>query len=273
MGALQSSQSCRQDKLRRHASIHGGHSSAGNLLVTFSSGVVSLVNADTSELSLCSLVIEKHCRVVDKGWDNLTYSYSLSPMEHTSMVNMMAAILLALFNFGLEPLTSIDTGQKRKKKTMKGPHTMVCFKKRNGFNRKNSFGSNLSVYSRSKSVENSGQGWLGLEISHRNQIQLHDMPNSVLQSLVTASQSDGMVQGVSMGVASVIKDYTAHMPNIIQEQADHFNDKVIHFHQNISKLPECIARCLKEEGYSQRMVIWMDENIRILFYIKTLESL
>ena len=267
MGGVQSSRICPRPKLRRHKSIHS-HSANDNILVSFIANKIKVVNARTSDLSLLSLVITKHCKILQEGLDNLTYSYCLPGLDQSSMIHLMASILLALYKLGLEPMTSIDIGQKKRENTLQGPHTMVYFKKRDGMRRKESFGSQCSVYSRSKSIDNSVQTWLGLETSYPHMLRLHNMSNSVLLSLVTCLHSDNMLHGVSRGVASVIRDYTDKMPNITRHKTGDLTDKIIEFHKSFSSLPECVETCLASEGYSTSMEVQINSESRISFFVK-----
>ena len=270
MGAVQSSGMLGQTRKRRrrHRSTQSP-SSMGNLILSFKDNKMCVVSADTSVLTLLTLIIRRHGKILQEGWNNLTYSYCMSAMDHKTIIHLMADVLLSLYQVGLEPMASFDIG-KKKKTCQKGPHTMVFFKKREDMGRKDSFGSKCSIFSRSKSLDNGENSWLGLETCYSDLLQLHNVSNSVLHSLVTSVQSSNIIHSVSMGVASVITDYTTNMPNIIKG-----NEKYIQFHKNSwtvdENLPVSVVTCLAEEGYSLIVDITIDTDRRIFFFIKNYE--
>ena len=70
---------------------------------------MKVVNADPAELKLLSQLVGRHCRVVREGWTrNLTYSYKLRGASWHTIIPLVAATLVTLYQAGWEPMTPIE---------------------------------------------------------------------------------------------------------------------------------------------------------------------
>jgi hypothetical protein len=106
----------------------------------------------------------------------------------------------------------------------------------------------------------------------------------VLHELVTTIQKEWSpgIRGVSMGVASVITDYTTNMPPVLAAHPQLRDEKYIQLEGSpweggqedpvsTENLQLAIIACLTREGYKLSMDINMDPSSRVYFFIRDLD--
>ena len=261
---------------------------SGYFILSLREDKVKVVNAESSELKLLTMLIRRHCKIVKEGWDrHLTYSYKLKVSGRHCMIQLVADTLLCLYRAGWQPMTPIDVGLQKYQKKCVGHQTAICFRKRES---KEEFVSTdlLSQSTGSGTEENS---CLCLETYQDTYLGFHNVCNEVLLELVTTIQerwSPG-IKGVSIGVASVISDYCADMPKVLPgfpgiedekfiklkgrpwsldaEEGKALEDSIL-----AEKLQISIVACLSKEGYKLGMDINMDRTSRVFFFIKSVDD-
>ena len=189
-----------------------------------------VVNAEISELNLICIIIRRHCRILREGWDrHMTYSFRLSSAGRHCMIQLVADTLLSLYQNGWQPMTPLDLWMKKQFSSSTGPQATICFKKKEEPRWSDQYGSRFSVLSSAGSSKDMENTCICLETYGSNYLGFHEASNTILHDIVTAIQneySEG-VQGVSIGVASVISDYTRSMPPILPGHPDLVNEKYI----------------------------------------------
>ena len=198
------------------------------------------------------------------------------PLPHT---------LLSLYQAGWEPMTPMDMGMRREKAS--GPQTTICFKRREGSTatKTEDFGSTYSIFSKMGSSMDGENSCLCLEIFQANYLGFHEATNTVLHELVTTIQREWLpgIRGVSMGVASVITDYTTNMPPVLATHPQLRDERYIQLEGSpwqagqedpmaTESLQLAIIACLTREGYKLSMDINMEPKSRIFFFIRNLTS-
>jgi len=270
--------------------VQGGvqpQSTTSNFMLSFKGpDRVKVVNAEKSELKLLSGIIRRHCQILKEGWDrHLTYSYRLKVAGRHSMIQLVADTLLSLYQAGWEPMTPMDMGLRREKAS--GPQTTICFKRREGSvpTKTEDFGSTYSIFSKMGSSMDGENSCLCLEIFQANYLGFHEATNTVLHELVTTIQREWLpgIRGVSMGVASVITDYTTNMPPVLATHPQLRDERYIQLEGSpwqagqedpmaTESLQLAIIACLTREGYKLSMDINMDTTSRVYFFIRDTEE-
>ena len=258
---------------------------SGYFLLSFKGDKIKVVNAETSELSLLSIIIKRHSRILKEGWDrHLTYSFRVMTEGRHCMIQLVADTLLSLYQNGWQPMSPVDMALKQKDKAVTGPQATVCFKRREGGTHSSDpYSSRYSVLSSAGSSMDSDNSCLCLETYGSAYLGLHEVSNTILHELVTCIQNDyhAGVRGVSMGVASVISDYTAQMPPVLPAHPDLVNEKYIQLEgdpwtsddlKGCETLQMSIIACLTKSGYRLSMDINMDVSSRVFFFIRDSEN-
>ncbi len=89
-------------------------SGSGYFILSLKGDRIKVVNAESTELKLLTLIIRRHCKIIKEGWDrHLTFSYRLKVNGRHCMIQLVADFLLSLFQAGWEPMTPIDMGLKK----------------------------------------------------------------------------------------------------------------------------------------------------------------
>ena len=256
----------------------------GYFILSMREDKIKVVNAESSELKLVTMLIRRHCKIVKEGWDrHLTYSYKLKVSGRHCMIQLVADTLLCLYKAGWQPMTPVDVGIQKHKHNLVN-QTAICFRKFRECGQE--FGStDLLLGPKGLGIEENC--CLCLETYRDNYLGFHNVSNAVLLELVTTIQrhwSPG-VSGVSMGVASVISDYCNHMPRVLHGYSDLQEEKFIKLEGKpwsfdsqessnavgsfpAEKLQSSIVACLSKEGYKLGMDINMDTTSRVFFFIK-----
>ena len=240
---------------------------------------IKVVNADSSELKLLTILIKRHCKIVKEGWaKHLTYSYKFRVSGRHCMIRLVADTLLCLYRSGWQPMTPIDVGMQSHEQHQ----TAICFQRGKG---KAELGSS-DLLSHSKE-----DSCLCLETYQNTFLGFHNVCNEVLLDLVTTIQqrwSPG-IRGVSAGVASVISDYWADMPRVLPGYSEIQEEKFIKLEGRpwstdpqegrdledsilAENLQISIVACLSKQGYTLSMDINMDTTSRVFFFIKSMEQ-
>ena len=263
---------------------------SGYFILSLKSDKIKVVNAEPAELKLLTVLIKKHCKILKEGWDrHLTYSYKLKLSGCQCLIQLVADTLMSLYHVGWEPMTPIEMGMNRHTDVGCGPRTDICFRKKELPGEL--MGSTYSLITPSRDSNEDDNSCLCLETFDDNYLGFHNVANTVLQELVTTIQekwSPG-ISGVSMGVASVIQDYTSNMPPVLPITSDSLEDKFVKLEghpwtfepqegkdledaMSAEKLQIAIIACLSKEGYKLSMDINMEANTRVFFLIKNLED-
>ena len=261
----------------------------GYFILSYKGDKVKVVNAKKEELKLLGGIIKRRCEINKEGWDrNLTYSFKLKVGGRHCMIQLVADTLLSLYQAGWEPMTPMDMGLRTKEQqTVSGPQTTICFKRREGFSGKASsedFGSTYSLLSKMGSSVDGENSCLCLEIFQSNYLGFHDASNTVLHELVTTIQKEWSpgIRGVSMGVASVITDYTSNMPPVLTSHPHLREERYLQLEGRpwegsqdqgaTENLQLAIIACLTREGYKLSMDINMEAHSRVFFFIRDTEE-
>ena len=264
-------------------------SSSNHFMLSYKGDRVKVVNADSGELKLLTSIIRRHCQILKEGWDrHLTFSFKLKVEGRHCMIQLVADTLLSLYQAGWEPMTPMDMGLRTKEQqTVTGPQTTICFKRRDGFSGKASsedFGSTYSLLSKMGSSVDGENSCLCLEIFQSNYLGFHDASNTVLHELVTTIQKEWSpgIRGVSMGVASVITDYTSNMPPVLTSHPHLREERYLQLEGRpwegsqdqgaTENLQLAIIACLTREGYKLSMDINMEAHSRVFFFIRDTEE-
>jgi len=260
-----------------------------HFMLSFKGDRVKVVNADSGELKLLTSIIRRHCPILKEGWDrHLTFSFRIKVEGRHYMIQLVADTLLSLYQAGWEPMTPMDMGLRTKEQqAVSGPQTTICFKRREGFSGKVSsedFGSTYSLLSKMGSSLDGENSCLCLEIFQSNYLGFHDASNTVLHELVTTIQKEWSpgIRGVSMGVASVITDYTANMPPVLTSHPQLREERYLQLEGRpweanqdqgaTENLQLAIIACLTREGYKLSMDINMEADSRVYFFIRDTEE-
>ena len=261
----------------------------GYFILSYRGDKVKVVNAKKEELKLLGGIIKRRCEIMKEGWDrNMTYSFKLKVGGRHCMIQLVADTLLSLYQAGWEPMTPMDMGLRTKEQqTVTGPQTTICFKRRDGFSGKASsedFGSTYSLLSKMGSSVDGENSCLCLEIFQSNYLGFHDASNTVLHELVTTIQKEWSpgIRGVSMGVASVITDYTSNMPPVLTSHPHLREERYLQLEGRpwegsqdqgaTENLQLAIIACLTREGYKLSMDINMEAHSRVFFFIRDTEE-
>ena len=172
-------------------------------------------------------------------------------------------------------MTPVDGGLHMKETNKSGPQVTICFKIKED-NTETKCESALSL----KPLEAS---CLCLETYGSSYLGFHNVCNTLLHEIVTSIQTamPGGVLGVSMGVASVISDYTANMPPILPSDPAMRNEKYIQLDGQpwtsedvklAERLQMCLIASLIKEGYKVCMDVNIDTTSRVFFFIKNSED-
>ena len=259
----------------------------GYFILSLKGDRIKVVNAESSELKLLTIIIRRHCKILKDGWDrHLTFSYRLRKTGRHCMIQLVADFLLSLYQAGWEPMTPIDMGLK-KSETGSGPQTAICFRRKFDGEEREVFGSSYSLLSQMGTSKDSENSCLCLETFKDNYLGFHDVSNTVLYELVDRIQEDWEpgIRGVSMAVSSVISDYTTTMPPVLPGHPDVQDAKYLQLEGNpwsltgdpedansAEKLQLSIIACLSREGYKLSMAINMDTTSRVFFFIRDKEE-
>ena len=170
-------------------------------------------------------------------------------------------------------MTPMDMGQK----TVEGLTSSICFRHRTG-----SFLAAVNTRNTKYKVHRC----LSLETVEQNIIRFMNVSNPLLLELVTTIQREWLpgIRGVSMGVASVITDYTTNMPPVLATHPQLRDERYIQLEGSpwqagqedpmaTESLQLAIIACLTREGYRLSMDINMEPKSRIFFFIRNLMSL
>ena len=260
-----------KNKMRINAKTHP--SSSNHFMLSYKGDRVKVVNADSGELKLLTSIIRRHCQILKEGWDrHLTFSFKLKVGGRHCMIQLVADTLLSLYQAGWEPMTPVDlTSQKNQE----GLKSSICFRQRKGTDLSESMGSLLLA------EENA---CLSMEIYKSNFIGFHNVSNTLLLDLVTTIQKEWSpgIRGVSMGVASVITDYTSNMPPVLTSHPHLREERYLQLEGRpwegsqdqgaTENLQLAIIACLTREGYKLSMDINMEAHSRVFFFIRDTEE-
>ena len=245
----------------------------GYFMLSYKGDRVKVVNADSSELKLLTSIIRRHCQILKEGWDrHLTFSFKLKVGGRHCMIQLVADTLLSLYQAGWEPMTPVDLANQ---KNQEGLKSSICFRQRKGTDLSESMGSLLLA------EENA---CLSMEIYKSNFIGFHSVSNTLLLDLVTTIQKEWSpgIRGVSMGVASVITDYTSNMPPVLTSHPHLREERYLQLEGRpwegsqdqgaTENLQLAIIACLTREGYKLSMDINMEAHSRVFFFIRDTEE-
>ena len=264
---------------------------SGYFILSLKGDRIKVVNAESTELKLLTLIIRRHCKIIKEGWDrHLTFSYRLKVNGRHCMIQLVADFLLSLYQAGWEPMTPIDMGIK-KSETGEGPQTAICFRRKYDAEDREIYGSNFSLLSHTGASKEGDNNCLCLETYKENYLGFHDVTNTVLYEVVNTIQKEWQpgIKGVSMAVSSVICDYTTTMPSVLPGHPEVQEAKYLQLEGNpwsqetqegrnfeesekAEKLQLSIIACLSREGYKMSMAINMDTTSRVFFFIKDREE-
>ena len=261
----------------------------GNFILSLKTKTIKVVNAESAELKLLTSIIKKHCQLLKEGWDrNLTYSYKLKESGGQCLIQLVAETLMSLYQLGWEPMTPIEMRLKRL--TVDGGlQTEICFRKKDIGGE---LGSTYSLLTQRRESNEDENSCLCLELSGGAYLGLHNVPNTALHELVKTIQAVWApgIRGVSMGVASVIQDYSSNMPSVLPASSHLLPDKFVVLEgdpwsslpmeggadledaKQAEQLQVGLIACLSKEGYKLSMDINMEENTRVFFLIKSMED-
>ena len=259
--------------------------STGYFMLSFRGDRVKVVNADSGELKLLTGIIRRHCQILKEGWDrHLTFSFRLKVLGRHSMIQLVADTLLSLYQAGWQPMTPMDMGLCRDKSTS-GAQTTICFKRKENSNSPEVFTSSSSSLSRMGNSFDGENSCLCLEIFQANYLGFHNASNTVLHELVTTIQREWSqgIRGVSMGVASVITDYTTNMPPVLATNPHLREERYIQLEGQPwqggqedpvakERLQGAIVTCLASEGFKLSMDVNMEGNSVVYFFIRDTEE-
>ena len=265
---------------------------SGYFILSLKGDRIKVVNAESGELKLLTLIIKRHAKIIREGWDrHLTYSYKLKKTGRHTMIQLVADFLLSLYQAGWEPMTPIDMGLKNSE-TGSGPMTAICFRRKYEGEEKELYGSSFSLLSgMGGSKDGEQNSCLCLETFNANYLGFHDVSNTVLYEVVDTIKQDWSpgIKGISMAVSSVISDYTTTMPAVLPGHRDVQDAKYIQLEGNpwsmeegregdledalsAEKLQISIIACLSREGYKLSMAINMDTTSKVFFFIRDREE-
>jgi len=254
----------------------------GCFMLSYKGDRIKVVNADAAELKLMTAIVKRHCIILKEGWDrHLTFSYKVKVGGKHTMIQMVADTLLSLYQQGWEPMTPMDLGL-RKEQIQSGPQTTICFKRKEGNTAsQEDFGSTYSMLSRMGASTDGDNSCLCLEIFQSNYLGFYSTSNTVLHDVISAIQREWApgIRGVSMGVASVIADYTTNMPPVLPIHPSFRDEKYIQLcgdpwagrqedPVSTENLQMAMNACLTREGYKLSMDINMDSTSRVYFFIR-----
>ena len=257
----------------------------GYFMLSYKTDRVKVVNADSGELKLLTSIIRRHCQILKEGWDrHLTYSYRLKVVGRHSVIQLVADTLLSLYQAGWQPMTPMDMGLCREQST-NGSQTTICFKRKENTKSSEGFTSSSSSLTRIGSSIEGENSCLCLEIFQSNYLGLHNASNTVLHELVTTIQKEWSpgIRGVSMGVASVITDYTTNMPPVLPTSPHLREEKYMQLEGQPwvggqedpvakERLQQSIISCLAREGFKLSMDVNMEGNSVVYFFIRETEE-
>ena len=280
MGPIHSRRSIQSSVRKLKFGVNHPPPAFGYFILSFRGNKINVVNAQNAELTLTTSLIRNHFKIIHEGWNNfnLTYSICLSSVNTQEMIDFLAKALLSLNEKGWEPLAPINSAKKGQQTSL-----TICLKKTENFSQNVSFGSKSSMYSRASSVESVEEACLCLKACGSNLLGFQNVSNTTLHNLVSTIQDDysGGVEGVSMGVASIIRDYTDNLPKIMRESGQLVQHKYIQlgghpWTANDTILSEdilmSIVSCLMKEDYHLTMDINIDSNSRVFFFVKNTEA-
>ena len=277
MGAAGSRRGCKPGEGEKGKKMVVGanvpSNNCGYFILSYKGDKVKVVNAKKEELKLLGGIIKRRCEIMKEGWDrNMTYSFKLKVGGRHCMIQLVADTLLSLYQAGWEPMTPVDlTSQKNQE----GLKSSICFRQRKGTDLSESMGSLLLA------EENA---CLSMEIYKSNFIGFHNVSNTLLLDLVTTIQKEWSpgIRGVSMGVASVITDYTSNMPPVLTSHPHLREERYLQLEGRpwegsqdqgaTENLQLAIIACLTREGYKLSMDINMEAHSRVFFFIRDTEE-
>jgi len=259
---------------------------SGYFILSLKGDRIKVVNAESNELKLLTIIIRRHCKILREGWDrHLTFSYKLKSTGRHCMIQLVADFLLSLYQAGWEPMTPIDMGLKKTDTGTTGPQTAICFRRRYEQDDKEIYGSSYSLLSSMGTSRDGENSCLCLETYRDNYIGFHDVSNTILYELVDTVRNkwSAGLRGVSMAVGSVISDYTTTMPTVLPGHPDVQDAKYIQLEGRPwatdtedadanENLQINIIACLSREGYKLSMAINMEATSRVFFFIRDREE-
>ena len=274
MGAAGSRRGCKAGDVEKEKKMVLGANhppqNCSYFILSYRGDKVKVVNAKKEELKLLGAIIKHRCEILKEGWDrNMTYSFRLKVLERHSMIQLVADTLFSLYQAGWEPMTPVDMARQ---KTQDGLKSSICFRQRKGAELSEHFTSN---------EENA---CLSIEIYRSNIIGFHNVSNPLLLDLVTTIQKEWSpgIRGVSMGVASVITDYTSNMPPVLTSHPHLREERYLQLEGRpwegnqeqgaTENLQLAIIACLTREGYKLSMDINMEADSRVYFFIRDAEE-
>ena len=256
---------------------------AGYFILSLKPDKIKVVNAEAGVLRLLTTVIKKHGRIAKEGWDrHLTYSYRLVMSGCQEMIQLVADTLMFLYQAGWEPMTPLQMSACKNKEKVKSDIVTssridICFRS-SDMAGGSKMGSTNSIRRESTYEENS---CLCLQTFRDADLICHNVSNTVLLELVNTLQQVWRLRGVSVGVGSVIQDYTANMPRVLsceQSGTEDIGQKLMRLQGKPWRTPgdgerlqSAIIGCVTKLGYRLSMDITLDvlTNTRVFFLIKT----
>ena len=253
---------------------------SGYFILSLREDRIKVVNIDSPELKLLTMLINRHCKIVKEGWDrHLTYSYKLRTSGRHVMIKLVSDCLLSLYKCGWHPMAPI--GALQGQNNQETQQATICFQKDMKEEEKSS----------SENCNPDDTSCLCLETYQDTFLGFHNVCNEILLELVTTIKERWIpgIRGVSTGVASVITDYCQDMPQVLtgypaaqQEKFIRLEGRPWSFNAQEGKdledsllaeqLQVSIVACLSKAGYKLGMDINMDTHSRVFFFIKSVDS-
>ena len=175
-------------------------------------------------------------------------------MNKSVMIKFLSELLLHLDNSGWEPLTPVNIGDQVKQMIV-----TICFKRSGP--RKKIVGTSIDVPQRVSCCS--------VEITD-SQIIFYTVPATVLADIIITSSSD--LAGVSSGVVSIISDYITLQLPIISRPSVFLQFRPRHETRRNSSLKSDIIGCFSNAGYNLSIVISLNHNDSVFFFILSRSS-
>ena len=152
-------------------------------------------------------------------------------------------------------------------------HTAVCFKRQDTFASPRVASISASTLSLPQSPDlslSSATCQTCLCLQRCGQyLVFRGCPHPVLHSLVTNLHQRGAVAGVSLSVASIISDYTVHMPPVLNTcPASISTCQVLLLSSTSTCVYDDVMSCLAKEGYSLTLDLDISMDNTIYFFVK-----
>ena len=226
----------------------------GHFIMNLGKDSIQLVNADSYEIQMFSFIIRTYCTIVKEYWTNsMIYNIKISHTSRQSKIHLLGDLLVSLLHSGWQALSPFEIETKKK-----GRQTAICFKKN---------------YYVDEKMKMSDLNWLCLEACHGSFIMMHNVSNIVLADLVGTADEYWGVQGVSMTVSSVIRDYSSVKYEVLNSAPVDILDNFIKleghpWQGDTDELEEFMIATLAQSDYKLHMAVNMDTGSKIFYFIR-----